>query len=235
VPQAQGFTGITGPKVIPVFDSGRCRQNDLSGHDVWRTQATNATNIPITVNSIIGMASQPIARRGFEIVANRIGIMAKVSAGLLMYRRRGSTLDVLLVHPGGPFWRNKDDGAWMIPKGEVAGNEDLLAAAQREFMEETGLKASGKFIELGEVRHRSGKRVHAWAFEGDCDPAAIRSNTFEMEWPPRSGKRQSFAEVDRGAFFGVEEARRKMLETERALLERLADHFPGGTTPSQNK
>jgi predicted NUDIX family NTP pyrophosphohydrolase len=114
----------------------------------------------------------------------------------------------------------------MVPKGEVEEGEDIFAAAQREFTEETGLQPGGKFISLGEVKHRSGKRVHVWAFEGDCDPAEIRSNTFEMEWPPRSGKRQTFAEVDRGAFFGVEEARRKMIEVEREFIERLLDKIP---------
>jgi predicted NUDIX family NTP pyrophosphohydrolase len=152
--------------------------------------------------------------------------MAKVSAGLLMYRFRNGRLEVLLVHPGGPFWRNKDEGAWMIPKGEVEEGEDIFAAAQREFTEETGLKPSGKFVGLGEVKQRSGKHVHAWAFEGDCDPASIQSNAFEMEWPPKSGKRQSFPEVDRGAFFNLAEARRKILAAETPFLERLAEHFP---------
>lgn len=143
-----------------------------------------------------------------------------------MYRLTPQRLEVLLVHPGGPFWKNKDNGAWVIPRGEVAENEDLFLAAQREFTEETGLTASGPFISLGEVRHRSGKHVHAWAFQGDCDPRTIRSNTFEIEWPPRSGKRQSFPEVDKAEFFALADGRLKMLEAETPFLDRLAEHFP---------
>jgi predicted NUDIX family NTP pyrophosphohydrolase len=152
--------------------------------------------------------------------------MPKTSAGLLMYRGRTehrASPEVLLVHPGGPFWRNRDDGAWMIPKGEVESGEDLLAAAIREFKEETGLTPSGPFLALGQVKHKSGKIVHAWAFEGDCDPTKIRSNTFEVEWPPKSGRRQDFPEVDRAEFFDLPNARRKMLPAEAPLLDRLLE------------
>src|SRR4029077_12852800 len=125
----------------------------------------------------------------------------KISAGLLMYRRKSNAFEFLLVHLGGPFWTKKDAGAWFLPKGEVNPGEDERSAAIREFTEETGFAPSEKLIPLGTVKHKSGKIVHAWAFEGDCDPTAIRSNKFEMEWPPRSGKNQTFPEIDRAAFF----------------------------------
>ncbi|HUT88115.1 MAG TPA: NUDIX domain-containing protein [Thermoguttaceae bacterium] len=147
--------------------------------------------------------------------------MAKTSAGLLMYRVRGGTIEVLLVHPGGPFWRKKDEGAWSIPKGEVESGEELLATARREFHEELGLEAAGSFIPLTPIRQKGGKVVHAWAFEGDCDPAAIRGNTFTMEWPPKSGRAKEFPEVDKAAFFDLEAARRKINPAQAALLDRL--------------
>jgi len=147
--------------------------------------------------------------------------MPKVSAGLVMYRMRGGEIEVLLVHPGGPFWAKKDVGAWFIPKGEVKAEEDLFSAAKREFREETGLKPEGKFLELGSVKQKSGKVVTAWAFEGDCEPASIKSNTFRMEWPPRSGKQQEFPEVDRAAFYSIEAAREKMHPAEFEFLSRL--------------
>src|SRR5215472_2928859 len=133
--------------------------------------------------------------------------MAKISAGLLLYRVRHGALEVFLVHPGGPFWVKKDAGAWSIPKGEAAAGEALLTAAQREFREETGLAVAGDFRALAPVRQPSGKVVHAWAIEADCDAGAIRSNTFEMEWPPRSGRRQVFPEVDRAAWLDLATAR----------------------------
>jgi predicted NUDIX family NTP pyrophosphohydrolase len=153
--------------------------------------------------------------------------MAKVSAGLVMFRRRNPQLEVLLVHLGGPFWANKDAGAWFLPKGEINPGEDELAAAQREFHEETGLQPVSPFLPLGSVKHKSGKKVTAWAFEGDCDPAVLRSNTFEMEWPPRSGKTREFPEIDRAAFFSVEEAREKMHPTEFEFLPRLTELLSG--------
>jgi predicted NUDIX family NTP pyrophosphohydrolase len=144
-----------------------------------------------------------------------------VSAGILLYRRGGARIEVLLVHPGGPFWRRKDTGAWSIAKGEIAEGEDLLAAALREFHEETGFAAGGTAVPLGRVRQTGGKVVHAWAVEGDADPAALESNTFEMEWPPRSGRRQSFPEVDRAAWFDLEEAGRRIIPAQIAFLDAL--------------
>lgn len=159
--------------------------------------------------------------------------MAKVSAGLLMYRRTGEHLEVLLAHPGGPYFRNKDDGAWTLPKGEVDEGEEELACALREFREETGIDPEGaRFLPLGEIKQRAGKRVHAWAFEGDWDGAAPpASNTFEIEWPPKSGKRASFPEIDRMAFFTLPLARIKILAAQRELLDRLEpalDALSGG-------
>lgn len=151
--------------------------------------------------------------------------MPKTSAGLLMYRsttEHRASVEVLLVHPGGPFWKNKDDGAWMIPKGEVEKGEDLLAAAIREFHEETGFTPAEPFLALGQVKHKSGKILHAWAFPGDCDPTHVRSNTFEIEWPPKSGRTQEFPEVDRAEFFDLATARRKILAAELPLLDRFA-------------
>ena len=144
----------------------------------------------------------------------------KQSAGLLMYRRRGA-LEVLLVHPGGPFWRGRDDGSWTLPKGELGDGESALDAARREFVEETGLVPEGPFLPLTPVRQKAGKLVHAWAFAGDCDPDAITSNTFKMEWPPRSGEFAEFPEVDRAAFFTVAAARSKINPAQIALLEQL--------------
>jgi predicted NUDIX family NTP pyrophosphohydrolase len=151
--------------------------------------------------------------------------MGKVSAGLLMYRMRDGQYEVLLVHLGGPFWAKKDAGAWFIPKGEVNPGEDELAAAQREFEEETGLRPGPEFLPLGSVKHKSGKKVTAWAFAGDCDPASLRSNTFQMEWPPRSGKTKEFPEIDRAAFFLVEAARDKMHPTELDFVPRLLEQL----------
>jgi predicted NUDIX family NTP pyrophosphohydrolase len=145
----------------------------------------------------------------------------KKSAGLLMYRQNGGALQVLLAHPGGPYWRNKDEGAWTLPKGEYDESEEALAAALREFAEETGFAPAPPYLPLGDVVQKSGKRISAWAFAGDGDPAQLRCNTFEMEWPPRSGKMQSFPEIDRIEWFGLEDARRKMIPAQRALLDRL--------------
>ena len=147
--------------------------------------------------------------------------MAKESAGLLMFRKRPGELEFLLVHPGGPFWKNKDAGAWTIPKGEIAPGEDALATAKREFEEELGLKAEGSFIELKPIKQKGGKVVKAWAFEGDCDPGQVKSNTFTMEWPPRSGKMTEFPEVDRAEFFNLEKAKEKINEAQIPLLEEL--------------
>lgn len=148
--------------------------------------------------------------------------MAAVSAGILMYRRGRAGLEVLLVHPGGPYWRNKDAGAWSIPKGEYGPEEDPEAAARREFAEELGLEPVGELEPLGEIRQKGGKRVTAFALEGDLDPGAVRSVSFEMEWPPRSGRLRAFPEVDRAAWFGLAEARRRILPSQTPLLDRLA-------------
>ena len=144
-----------------------------------------------------------------------------------MYRleRNQNLLEVLLVHPGGPYWRRRDAGVWTIPKGNVDAGEDILAAAIREFTEETGLVPEGPFISLGEITQRSGKRVHGWAFRGTCDPGSIRSNTFEIEWPPKSGRRESFPEVDKAAFFTVAMARQKILPAEEPFVNRLAQEI----------
>jgi predicted NUDIX family NTP pyrophosphohydrolase len=148
--------------------------------------------------------------------------VAKTSAGLLLFRRRGAAHEVFLVHPGGPFFAKKDAGAWTIPKGEGAPGEDLLATAQRELREETGLRVAGPFLPLGAIRQAGGKTVHAWAAEADCDPAAIVSNTFELEWPPRSGQRRAFREVDRAAWFSPAAAADKMNPAQAEFLTRLA-------------
>jgi predicted NUDIX family NTP pyrophosphohydrolase len=147
--------------------------------------------------------------------------MAKRSAGILMYRRSGAGLELLLVHPGGPFWAKKDFGAWSIPKGEHGPDENPLAVAQREFEEETGARPQGDFAPLGDVVQPGRKIVTAWAVEGDFDVAALKSNRFEMEWPPRSGRKASFPEVDRAQWFSVAEARRKILQGQRPFIDRL--------------
>jgi len=148
--------------------------------------------------------------------------MPKESAGLLLYRRREEALEVLLVHPGGPFWAKKDAGAWTIPKGELAPGEAPLDAARREFREETGQEVAGPFHALRPVRQAGGKTVYAWAVAGELDAAAIQSNTFEMEWPPRSGRRRAFPEIDRAQWFALEEARRRINPAQAALLDELA-------------
>lgn len=147
--------------------------------------------------------------------------MPKRSAGILLYRRTAAGLEVLLVHPGGPFWAKKDVGAWSIPKGEYSADEDALAAAKREFAEETGLRLEGEFLALGSFRQSSAKTVEVWAVEGDADAAGIASNTFAMEWPPRSGRMQDFPEVDRAAWFAAPEAARKILKGQMPILDAL--------------
>jgi predicted NUDIX family NTP pyrophosphohydrolase len=143
------------------------------------------------------------------------------SAGILLHRVRDAVQEVLLVHPGGPFWAKKDAGAWSIPKGEYSDDEDPLACARREFEEELGSPAPDDLTSLGEVRQKSGKRVAAWAAPGDLDPSAIRSNTFTMEWPPRSGRMQEFPEIDRAGWFPLEEARVKINPAQAEFLDRL--------------
>ena len=150
------------------------------------------------------------------------GMPRKQSAGILMYRFRDSQLQVLLVHPGGPFWAKKDAGAWSIPKGEFAEGEDPLDAAKREFREETGCAIDAPLIPLRPLKQRGGKLVYAWMVEGNCDPATIISNTFTIEWPPRSGHRQEFPEVDRAAWFPIDEAADKLLTGQRGFLDELS-------------
>jgi len=145
----------------------------------------------------------------------------KERAGLMMYRWCNSALEVFLVHPGGPYWAKKDLGAWSIPKGECAEDEDRLDAAKREFQEETGFLPEGNFIALTPIKQPGGKLVHAWAFKGDCDAEAIVSNTFSIEWPPRSGKRQAFPEVDRAEWFTIDAAKKKILKGQVGFLEEL--------------
>jgi predicted NUDIX family NTP pyrophosphohydrolase len=147
--------------------------------------------------------------------------MQKQSAGLLLYRITDNILQVFLVHPGGPFFRNKDDGAWSIPKGEFVDGEEALAAAQREFAEETGQTITGNFIKLPPVRQKSGKTVHAWAVEGDIDHQNIVSNLFEIEWPPKSGRQTSFPEIDRAGWFTADVAKQKIIPAQAALITEL--------------
>jgi predicted NUDIX family NTP pyrophosphohydrolase len=149
--------------------------------------------------------------------------MAKYSAGLLMFRKTGAEWEVFLVHPGGPFWQKKDLGAWSLPKGEYGEDEEAFAAALREFEEETAIRPEGEFLPLGEIRQPSGKRVTAWAFAGDCDAAAVRSNVFSMEWPKGSGKLREFPEIDRAAWFGMDAAREKILKGQVGFLDRLLE------------
>ena len=149
------------------------------------------------------------------------------SAGLLLFRRGGTGVEVLLGHPGGPFWHRKDQGAWSIPKGLIGPGEDALSAARREFLEETGHEPEGHCIALGEARQPGGKLVQVWAVEGDCDPDDLQSNTFEMEWPPRSGRRQTFPEIDRAAWFGVAAARLKILKGQVVFIDRLLEALGG--------
>lgn len=153
---------------------------------------------------------------------------AKLSAGLLMYRRYNGRLQVFLVHPGGPFFAKKDKGVWSIPKGEPSADEDLLQAALREFEEETGIKPQGEFLSLGTITQRGGKIVHAWTFPGDRDDREpVRSNTFRMEWPPHSGTIREFPEVDRAAFFDEDTAREMMNPAQVPLIERLVSLLSG--------
>ncbi|MEO6978622.1 MAG: NUDIX domain-containing protein [Mucilaginibacter sp.] len=152
--------------------------------------------------------------------------MATQSAGILLYRRAGNSLQIFLAHPGGPFFKNKDLGAWSIPKGEFLDDEEALTAAKREFEEETGQAIDGDFIELKPVRLKSGKTVYAWAIEGDINHETITSNLFEMEWPPKSGKKQSFPEIDRAGWFEVEEAKLKVNVAQVGFIEQLISSEP---------
>jgi predicted NUDIX family NTP pyrophosphohydrolase len=153
----------------------------------------------------------------------------RISAGLLLWRRNRGELEVLLAHMGGPFWVKKDHGHWTIPKGEIEPGEEAHAVALREFAEETGQAPPvGPFIQVGEIRQKSGKRVLAWAVEGDLDPAVAQSNTYEMEWPPRSGRIESFPEIDRVEWFGMDEARRRLKAAQVPFLDRLEERLNAG-------
>lgn len=145
----------------------------------------------------------------------------KTSAGILLYRVRQQNLEVFLVHPGGPFWAKKDDGAWSIPKGEFEDGADALETAKREYHEETGSQITGELRALTPLKQPSGKLVHAWVVQGDIDPLTIKSNTFSMEWPPHSGKQQEFPEIDRGAWFEIQAAHKKLLPGQRPFLDQL--------------
>jgi predicted NUDIX family NTP pyrophosphohydrolase len=151
--------------------------------------------------------------------------MPKLSAGILMYRKTDAGLEVFLVHPGGPFWAKKDLGAWSIPKGEYADGESPLEAARREFQEETGFEIAGNPVELGTVRQASGKLVSVWALEGDCDPTRLVSNTCTIDWPPRSGRKLEIPEVDRGAWFDLNEARKRINSGQAPALDLLIQLF----------
>ncbi len=149
--------------------------------------------------------------------------MSKQSAGILLYRKNNNQLEIFLVHPGGPFFKNKDLGTWSIPKGEFLDDEDPLAAAKREFEEETGKAVSGDFVPLNAITLKSGKIVHAWAVNGDIDSKTVFSNLFEMEWPPKSGKKQSFPEIDRAGWFDVETAKLKINGAQAGLIDQLEE------------
>lgn len=157
----------------------------------------------------------------------------KTSAGLLLYRRCGE-LQVLLVHPGGPFWAKKDAGSWSVPKGEFSEGEDPLQAARREFTEETGFTVAGDFCPLNPVKQSGGKVVHAWAVEADCDASQVRSNSFSIEWPPKSGRMQQFPEVDRAEWFTINEARQRIIKGQLALLDQLLS-VPGVAMASKSE
>ncbi len=174
-----------------------------------------------TLDTVPDAGSHKVLEINDDFIVLKVRVMARISAGLLMYRRKDGEIQVLFAHPGGPLYRNKDAGAWTIPKGEPNRGEDLLLTAQREFKEETGLLPAGPFLALKPVQQKGGKMVYAWAIEGDCDPAALQSNLFTMEWPPRSGKQAQFPEVDKADFFNLETARIKIRERQDQWLDEL--------------
>jgi predicted NUDIX family NTP pyrophosphohydrolase len=163
------------------------------------------------------------ARGGHDVVQTKELRMPQTSAGILLYRKRPAGIQVMLVHPGGPFWARKDEGAWSIPKGLAEDGEDLLAAAKREFFEETGKRVDGEFLDLGAYKQPAGKMVVAWGCEGDLDPAVLKSNSFSIEWPPHSGKETEFPEVDRAGWFDLDEALAKVTKGQRPIIAALAE------------
>jgi predicted NUDIX family NTP pyrophosphohydrolase len=179
------------------------------------------------------MQSEPLRRNVLRraVTCANIDFVPKLSAGLLLYRFAAGELEVFLVHPGGPFWQKKDAGAWSLPKGEPAPGEELEAAARRELEEETGCRPAGELLPLSPRRQAGGKTVHAWAAAGDCDPASIHSNTFTIEWPPRSGKQRQFPEIDRAGWFPLAEARVKILAGQAGFLDELAARLAGMAFP----
>lgn len=172
----------------------------------------------------VGPAGPPLTL-ALTLIAMLALEMPQTSAGLLMYRWSDSILEVFLVHPGGPFWAKKDEGSWSIPKGLVNEDEDKLEAAKREFAEETSILPSGPWIDLGEIRLKSGKNVHGWAFEGSFDSAQVKSNTFTLEWPPKSGQMKQFPEIDKGEFFSLTVAQLKINQNQAEFLKRLEQHL----------
>jgi predicted NUDIX family NTP pyrophosphohydrolase len=175
----------------------------------------------VTLGSLLGTSSVATYQEVQVYFDTPVSKMPKRSAGLMMFRKSNHELEVFLVHPGGPLWARKDIGAWTIPKGEYEQDESPLAAARREFEEETGFQATGQFLDLGVIKQKSGKVVTAWAFEGDCDPADLTSNTCEIQWPPRSWYSLEIPEVDRGRWFSIEEAQKYIREEQRPLLDKL--------------
>lgn len=169
----------------------------------------------------------PLIAKTFSLDFVKSEMAKTLSAGILLYRRHNGRIEVFLVHPGGPFWTRKDDGAWSIPKGEHGEGEDPLATAKREFQEETGCQVGGSCSPLSPLKQPSGKIVSAWIVEGDLDAANLQSNTFSLEWPPRSGKMQVFPEVDRGAWFDLPTARKKLLPGQRGFLDQLQQRLTG--------
>jgi predicted NUDIX family NTP pyrophosphohydrolase len=185
--------------------------------------AERIQNLSSTINCLIYLIICKFERARHTTTSMPLRRKAtKVSAGILLYRLYPNGTEVFLVHPGGPFWAKRDLGSWSVPKGEIGGDEDLLEAAKREFREETGTAIEGEFIELAPLRQPSGKIVHVWAVEGEIDATSITSNTFSIEWPPRSGESRAFPEVDRAGWFTLAEARDKLLPGQRALLDQLA-------------
>ncbi len=170
---------------------------------------------------LLEVAVVSLAKPDFRIQHQTLILMSKKSAGLVLYRFRDNLPEVLLVHPGGPFWTKKDVGAWSIPKGELDEDENPLDAAKRETEEETGIRAEGKFLELTPVKQKSGKLVFAWAVKADVDTADIKSNLFEIEWPPKSGHKKSFPEIDKAEWFKTDAAKSKIIPGQAALIEEL--------------